>query len=291
MSSIGQLIFIVIISNAGGEGKTLLAQLLQAIWMLAGEPVELLDGDQGNMAAKVADKNARVVGWGVNALRAPEIFEATNGSHVILDLGANSLASHREIVGLLPALRRLFADAGYRTVALMPVSTNKIGAVDAILDLEPKIVDFETLFVRVNRDNSNSFDPGLEGRSSVDVGHLRPGFQKLIRSPGASIFSVASTPPPAHCVAGAYVADWMRRFAAQSPIVDLIGDKANPKLDEKSRQRPGPIRFPVMSLLDTTNDALIENQRKSRILSAIDRYGWNSHGLTEVVSMLGQRRL
>lgn len=62
MSGIIPLIFAVIVSNAGGEGKTMLAQLLQALWILAGEHVELLDGDQGNMAAKVADRNARVVG-------------------------------------------------------------------------------------------------------------------------------------------------------------------------------------------------------------------------------------
>lgn len=291
MNGIIQLIFVVIVSNAGGEGKTMLAQLLHALWTLAGEPVELLDGDEGNMAAKVADQNARPLGWGVKAIRAPEIFAALKGGHVILDLGANSLASHREIVGLLPALRQLFAEAGYRTVALMPVSTNKLGAVEAIVELEPKIDGFETMFVRVNRDGSNIFDPGLEGRHSVDVGHLRPGFQNFVRGPGGSIARAVSDPPADHGIAAAHVADWMRRFAVQPPIVDLIGDGPMLKLDEVRPERPASLRFQVMTLADTTDRALTENQRRSRILTAIDRCGWTASGLGEVASLISQGRL
>lgn len=179
MSNLTTLLFIVIVSNAGGEGKTLLAQLTQALLQLADEPVIMLDGDAGNQAARVADDNAKVVGWGVDAIKARDILAATRDAHVIFDLGANSLASAREIAELLPALRAAYAEAGYRTVAFLPVSTNKLGAVEAIKTLAPKIEGFEKLFVKVNRDGSRAFGGTLEGDDVVAVGHLRPGFRPI----------------------------------------------------------------------------------------------------------------
>jgi len=170
MSNLTTLLFIIIVSNAGGEGKTLLAQLIQALLQLAGEPVIMLDGDAGNKAAWVADDNAKVVGWGVDAIKATDILAATQGSHVILDLGANSLASAREIVDLVPALRKTYAGAGYRTIAFLPVSTNKLGAVAAIKALAPKIAGFEKVFVKVNRDGSRAFSGELEGNDVVEMG-------------------------------------------------------------------------------------------------------------------------
>ena len=291
MDPLTQLIFIVIVSNAGGEGKTMLAQLLYALWGLIGEPTALLDGDPGNMAARVAEKEARVVGWGVGPSIAPKIFQATQGGHVILDLGANSLASHREIVDLLPALRETFAKANYRTIALMPVSTNKLGAVEAIKGLEQKIEGFETLFVRVNRDGSNTFDKGLEGQRSVDVGHLQPGFQNYVRGPGVSMVQSVVSPPPEYKLASNYVADWMRHFAAQQEVIEFMGDRALRRLDDLHPQRGAHLRLVVNNLANTKNASLVANQRKSGILNAIDQHGWNANGIVNVLAMFQRGEL
>jgi len=283
MNSITKLIFLVIVSNAGGEGKTLLAQLMQALWQLLGQPVHVLDGDPGNKAAKVADDTARVVGWGVDAMKADHIVAATAGQHVILDMGANSLASAREIVDLLPALQRAYAAAGYRTIAFMPVSTNKIGSVDAIKDLAPKIQHFKKLFVKVNRDGSGTFDEGLGTANAVNVDYLAPGFQNYVRGPGVSLAKGVSTPPAGYNLAARYVAEWMRSFVTQASVHDVLGDVAalapcDPPL--------GLLRFKVLRLEDATDGALRENVRKSRILTAIDTAGWTGGGLREVVSLI-----
>lgn len=283
MNPITTLIFLVIVSNAGGEGKTLLAQLMQALWQLLGRPVLLLDGDPGNKAAKVADSTAKVVGWGVDALKADEIVATTAGHNVILDLGANSLASAREIVDLLPALQRAYAAAGYRTIAFMPVSTNKIGSVGAIQRLALKVVQFEKLFVRINRDGSGTYDAGLAATDVIDVGHLPPGFQNYIREPGRSLATSVSSPAKSYGIAATFVADWIRTFANQEAVHALVGDV--PILIEYEPP-PGQLRFNVKRLEDATDEALTRNLYRSRILAAIDESGWTADGLRKVATMI-----
>lgn len=284
MSDLTKLLFIVIVSNAGGEGKTLLAQLIQALLQLAGEPVIMLDGDAGNQAAKVADADAKVVGWGVDAIKARDILAATSHAHVILDLGANSLASAREIVELLPALRGAYAEAGFRTVAFLPVSTNKLGAVEAIKTLAPKIEGFEKLFVKVNRDGSRAFGGTLEGSDVVEVGHLRPGFQAYIRQPGRTIATAVSHPTPGFGLAAVQVAEWMRDFAAQPPVLDLLGP-VPVSLDRHERpvEIPG---FAVNVIEHATDAALAENIRRTRVTQAIAQAGFTPEGLRKVATLL-----
>lgn len=284
MSNLTTLLFIVIVSNAGGEGKTLLAQLIQALLQLAGEPVIMLDGDAGNQAAKVADANAKVVGWGVDAIKARDILAATSHAHVILDLGANSLASAREIVELLPALRDAYADAGYRTVAFLPVSTNKLGAIEAIKTLAPKIEGFEKLFVKVNRDGSRAFGGTLEGSDVVEVGHLRPGFQAYIRQPGQTMATAVSHPAAGFGLAAVQVAEWMREFAVQLPVLDLLGS-APAILDrhEHPVEIPG---FAVNVIEHATDAALAENIRRTRVMQAIVQAGFTPEGLRKVATLL-----
>ena len=288
MNPITTLVFLVVVSNAGGEGKTLLSQLMQALWQLLDQPVHLLDGDPGNKAAKVADDTVKVVGWGVDAMKADEIVAATAGHHVILDLGANSLASAREIVDLLPALQRAYARAGYRTIAFMPVSTNKIGSVGAIQTLASKVMQFDKLFVRINRDGSGTYDAGLTATDVIDVGHLSPGFKNYVRQPGTSLASSVSNPATGYGIAATFVAAWMRTFATQPAVRALVGDV--PVLIDYEPPA-GELRFGVARLRDATDNALRTNIRRSRILTAIDAAGWTADGLRKVATMIELRNI
>jgi len=284
MSNLTRLLFIVIVSNAGGEGKTLLAQLIQALLQLADEPVIMLDGDAGNQAARVADDNAKVVGWGVDAIKARDILAATRDAHVIFDLGANSLASAREIAELLPALCEAYAEAGYRTAAFLPVSTNKLGAVEAIKTLAPKIEGFEKLFVKVNRDGSRAFGGTLEGDDVVEVGHLRPGFQAYVRGPGQTMANAVSQPPAGFGLAAVQVAEWMRDFAVQPPVLDLLGP-VPAVLDRHERPVDVP-GFSVSVIEHATDAALAENIRRTRIMHAIAQAGFTPEGLRKVAALI-----
>lgn len=274
-----QNIFIAIVTNAGGEGKTLLAQVFQALLKIGGRSVEVLDGDHGNLAAKVADQDAKVLGWGVQKSKAPDIVAATRGSDVILDLGANSLASNREIVELLPALRDEYAAAGYRTIAFLPFSTNKIGSVAAIRELEPKILGFEKLFVRVNRDGSGTFDGELDGADIVELGHFAPGLQNLVRGPGGSISKTVLDPPANFHVAAGYVAEWLLNFVDQRPIADLLGRETGARLRSLHPGERSQLRFRIQALWQATDDQIAEYVLHTSILNALDQYGWSAAGL------------
>lgn len=290
MDELSALVFVVIVTNAGGEGKTLLARLMKALWVLLGRTVEILDGDPGNFTARITELGVKVLGWGVGAYRARDIVAATRGHNVILDMGANGLASMSEIVDLLPALQKEYAAAGYRTVALLPVSTNKAGAVEAITELAGKIDDFEKLYVTVNRDGSNTFEKGLEGREVVHVEHLAPGFQNYLNGPGKSLVQSVTEPPSGFKVAAAFVADWMRKFAVQSGVQKIVGDVL-PILDRHAPDAPPSIRFTVPTLAQATDEALDRNAYKSRIMDAIDEDGWTEDGLIAVAHKLGSGRI
>lgn len=276
--------FVLIVSNAGGEGKTLLAGLVKALFELAGDPVELLDGDAGNGAARVADSAARSVGWGVGALTAPDILKACRGHHVILDLGANSLASQREIVELVPALREVFGGAGYRTVAFLPVTPNKHGSVDAIINLAAKLPDFEKFFIRNDRDGSGDFHGMPSAPNVVDVDYLRPGFIQYIHGPGQSMSKAVCSPPEGYRIAARYVAEWMRDFARAPALAGMFAPSLQ-RLDSVPRPT-SPLAMTVPKLASASDAALRENTRKSQVLRLIRERGWHARGLREVADEL-----
>ena len=284
MDSTTILLFIVIVTNAGGEGKTMLGQLIRALLELAGEPVYVLDGDAGNRAAKVADDTAVTLGWGAKAMVSEAIVAASSGNHVILDLGANALASAREIADLLPALRTRFAEAGYRTVALMPVSTNKVGAVEAIKELAPNLLGFEKLFVQVNRDGSDHYAGNWPEATTLRVGHLYPGFQMLIREPGMSLVRIVTDPPQDRQLAAAYIARWMRNFADQTAAKDLLG--GTPPALASFGTDPGALRVVINSLEMTTDSQLMKYLNVTRINDLLNEHGWTAVGLRNVADQI-----
>jgi len=286
MSPIQQLIFALVATNAGGEGKTMLAHLLHALWIIAGQPVELLDGDAGNYAARSTVKNARSVGWGVGATYAPQIVGALEGSHSVVDLGANAYASMREIVELLPALRDGFVDIGYRPVAFLPISTSKIAAGGALLALGAKIQGFDQIYVRVDRDQSGNFDPTFNAPVVVDLGHLAPGLQQYIRGPGRSMAEAVMNPPPGYHIAATHVAYWMLDFLQQPPIAAIFGTRPAEVLLAAYPDEPPYIGYQILQLEDTTDKALTEKARRTTILSAIERNGWTAEGLRVVATLM-----
>ncbi|MFN3474422.1 MAG: hypothetical protein ACK4ZW_10305 [Blastomonas sp.] len=286
MSPFQQFILALIVTNAGGEGKTMLAQLLHALWIIANQPVGLLDGDAGNHAARSSVKNAKSVGWGVNATFAPQIVSAMKGSHTIVDLGANTFASMREIVELLPALRDGFVDLGYRPVAFLPISTNKIAASGSLLELGAKLEGFDQIFVRVNRDLSGNFDPAFDAQVVVDLGHLAPGLQQYVRGPGRSLAEAVMNPPPGYSLAAAHVAYWMLDFLQQHPIAAIFGTRPAEALLAAYPEEPPFIAYQILQLADATDEALAEKASRTRILFAVETHGWTADGLRVVATLM-----
>jgi hypothetical protein len=280
-------LFLVSMSNSGGEGKTLLALLLVAFLCLEEEAVRVFDADMGNWSIRQQTNDTKSIGWGVQTLMAGTIADTAIGAHAVLDLGANALASATEIAKMVPELQTVFAERGYQGIAFIPVSTNKTGAVGAALALSESrdLEGFRKIFVRVDRDGSASFDAEIGGQEVVDLGHLSTGFQQYFRGPGDGLVNAILDPPAGFREASLHVAAWMRDFAEQDQISALF-----PRAVDVLRSLPEPtheLRMTVPDLVHAKDKSLAFNGRRTKIINLLDQHGWTPDGLRMAAESIG----
>ncbi|MEL7737484.1 hypothetical protein AAG614_03810 [Citromicrobium bathyomarinum] len=284
MTSIRQLLFIVIVTNAGGQGKTTLARVIKTLLELAEEPVQLLDSDAGNAAAKVIDASAKKIGWGVDTIVAPEIVADCEGQHVVLDLGANALASAREIALLLPELCKLFAAAGYRNIAFLPVTPNKPGATEAVLHLADQLPAMDKIFVRNDIDNSGQFEVLPANVNVVDLEHLAPGIMAYVNEGGLTFREAIQSPASDREKAARMIAKWLRNFASATARYGCFL-KSGMRL-QAFPAPDGHVSFSIKTAAMATDRALANNQQKSRVLALLNAHGWDAQGLRKAADEL-----
>lgn len=254
-------LLILILTDAGGEGKTTIALLIRALLDLMGEPVGFLDADAGNYSGSIQLQNGgtgaslKTLNWQVSQGAASRILADHLGGHMIFDTGANTSASGQEIIKLFPALQAQAKAAGYRTIAVMPVSTNKPGAVGALTALAANYPGWEYLFVRVNRDGSAAFEDGLDLTRTVDLRHLQTGYQAYVRAAGGLVGAVRS-PLPNFGYAADHVADWMSAFASQPLVIDVFGRGPITALAALGRAKPLHTAVTAFELEDVTDRSL-----------------------------------
>ena len=174
------LLFVLIITNAGGEGKTTLTLLLRAILDLAGIDSLGIDADQGNWALKNrsgGDIATDLLAWAPRSGAAEKIVSKASGKSILMDTGANMMAAGQPIGELVIDLQKRFADQGYRTAAFIPLSPNKSGAAEGVNILSDRISDFEKFIVFNHRDQSGNFGSGRSDVAAITVSHLQPGLQ------------------------------------------------------------------------------------------------------------------
>lgn len=279
-----QLIFAIVVTNAGGEGKSLFAQLFKAMLLLAGLPVEIIDGDVGNKSTRMADPTALSLGYGLSLDTAIRIVADTSGSNVVLDLGANAMASgqYHEFIF---ELQRLFSAEGYRCVAFLPVTPHKTGAVGAVKLLGSKLNGFEQVYVRNDKDGSGKFDGDFVGETTIDVGYMMPGIIEYMKRNGATIYSSIMAPPAGYVMASHVVANWAAGCFRSSEFLRGLLPRAGEKL-QSFPARVSPLTYVVRSMSDATDSELQENARRSVILQQIDRGGFTSDALRSVAKKM-----
>lgn len=279
-------LFIIIVSNAGGQGKTTLARLLKALFEINGEPVQLLDADAGNSAAMIVDPTSAKVGWGVQSIVNPDIVRAYRGKHVILDLGANTMASAREIADAIPDLIREFENAGYHSLALLPVTPNKPGAADAVVKLGRQLPAENKWLVLNDSDGTGNFEKGEFPFPIAKLENLMPGLVAYVNDTSSRSFGDAAiSPSNDRQIAARHIAKWMGDFAKQLPFQEIFG-RSTRVLD----QIPSPTKtiFRVMKPESTTDTMMTINERRSLITAGLNKYGWHASGLRQVAQQIDQ---
>lgn len=268
-----QRLFIIIVSNAGGQGKTTLARLFKALLEMGGRPVQILDGDAGNAAISVIDPTAARLGWGVQSTVNAEIVEAFKDRDVILDLGANTMASAREIVDMLPELIAAFEAAGHHTLAVFPVTPNKAGAAGALERLTQLFPAQNKLVVLNDADGSGNFEPLDVPLPVARLAQLAPGFMGYVDTLSSGSLNEAVISPAAdRQIAAQHIAKWMRGFGKDLPFQSVFGS-AIKMLGQIAE--PDKIRFKLDKVASTTDEQLLEAVRKTNIIDLLDQHGWD----------------
>ena len=282
-------IFIIVLINAGGEGKTTLTLLIRALFQLAEREHLLLDSDHGNFALKSRygdDLMTKALGWNVGPETAPTIVATAKGLPVLMDAGASMLASQREIVDLLPRLRNKFADSGYRTVALIPISTNKIGAAGALKGFASKLGNFEKIVVKNDRDGSNEFEVLPKEYPLICIPQLEPGLNAYLFRSRRDIADVVTNPEQGYIKASAHIAQWIRTFASDPQVQNLLGLELCESAIRRLPPAPSESHFPF-STYSHVNDEFIEKHKHIfPIADLIYRFGWNAGGLRQAADVL-----
>ena len=287
--AISPLVAISSLSNAGGEGKTTIALAAEAALDLLGRAPQLVDIDQGMGSLAFQRADAKSLDWTWDEPKAPAVIERLRDRDVIFDFGANALASSAPVVRLYGKVCDALADAGFRRVALVPISTNKPGAVGAAKDIIRAFSHMECHPVLVNRDGSGHYDGDVSDLPAIGMPYLDPVLQEFrttLQDQNISFADALRSPPPGWVNAVDYLGMWLREFATQPVMIDILGGDVGQVLDSLGRQTRPPLRLRGLAVKHLHDDAIQDLGRLSAFTSDIQTNGvWRilaKHGLTPV---------
>ena len=275
------------ISNAGGEGKTTIAIAVDAALALLGQPAHLIDVDQGMGSLSYQRKDTKTLDWGEPPEKAEVVFKRLQDRNVVFDFGANTLASGAPVVRLYWKLCELFDAAGFRRDVFVPISTNKPGAVGAAKEIMRTCSHMNCHAVLVNRDGSNRYDEDVSMLSAIAMPHLAPALQEFrsdMQQKGLSLADLLRDPPAGWVHAVDYLGMWLREFAIQPKMIEILGGDIGPVLDQLGRRTRPTLRIRNLSV-DHLHDNVIGDMVDLGAFSSLVQRGgiWRvlyAHGLT-----------
>lgn len=212
------------LTNAGGEGKTWVSMMIQSIFQLLDEPIVVADADQGNRAARVVLGKVHLIDISEDAetSAAKLMAQVEGGESLLIDCGANALASSVNFNNVLAETAETLRDNGYTTYGLCVVSANKPGAAAALKRLASRFSPyFKMLWVFNDRDGSNHVPEGFI--ADIIVTNLDPGFVTLVHDAGG-FTPIVLHGVDGHQLSSDYISAYLWSFADQEGIRKLFGD-------------------------------------------------------------------
>jgi hypothetical protein len=275
------------VSNAGGEGKTTAAIAIEAALDLLGRPVHLVCVDEGMGSLAFQRPDAKSLSWGEPAGNAADVFERLRDRNIIFDFGANLLASGSPAVRLFWNLSELLASDGFRLAAIIPISTNKPGATGAAKLIARAFSHVESHLLLVNRDGSNNYDENTSELPTIALPHLDPvlqAYRGMLQERGMGLADAIRSPASGWTHASDYLSMWLRDFATQPKMVDLLGGDIGPVLDGLGRKARPKLRLGKLGLDGIRDETIGTMIDLSEFSSLVQQNGiWRllyKHGLT-----------
>lgn len=271
------MIIIPVATPKGGAGKTTVSEMITAGCQLGGRRVVVLDCDAGNRGylRRCGNRSAIEVSWSVDPASVHDFIAAhlTDIDVVVLDFGANLLASATSILEFLAALFQRLRSDGATVLTVAVASPNAPGTGQLIETISRNFGALgQTVVVENDADGSGAFPPRLDelGIPRVRLGPLAPGIIAARLCRAEPLANVLLKPTLGHDRAMATYAYRMLLLLKQPPLVDLVGERALACLEGLSQRAALAINYRVDTLAQAHDDVIALNEQFYWALRKLD---------------------
>jgi hypothetical protein len=276
-TNLAPLTLALVITNAGGVGKSTWAETLAAFGRLGGLDVVVADIDPGNRGFlnRSGDGSALSLDWALRSdydPTAPADPSQWYEDHLagrqlaILDTGANMLAAASPINQFIGGLILVARKKGARVIVYGVTSPNKAGS-DELVELMYQRFhrDTDVVIVQNDRDGSNSFAPSLSsiGAPIVSLPFIEPGLQEVRLRRKIPLEDVLIRPEPGYERATAMLAKRLLQAARQDSVVDVVGRGAIAALEQIATAAPSSVYYQIPRISFASNAAIGVSEKLS----------------------------
>lgn len=266
MADLTLKLLIIVLTNAGGTGKTHVTEILDCLTRFAGMSVCVVDADQGcrGYRNRNGNANATVLDWNAGATLVPAEWFARHLAHVevgIVDLGANFLSIDTPASGFLNDVVEIAHGQNIRTVFLPIDAPDKAGARGLAERLYAQFSNrFEVFLVRNdNRGTGNFGTARLIDPPTLTIPYLDAGYESVRLRHQRRLDEVIGAPESGYAMASAAMAYRLLQVARDPIVEKLLGTAMRMPLEAAAQGRPGPLRFVVATPADARDEKLRAN--------------------------------
>lgn len=257
---------IVIQSEKGGCGKTTIADAISAGLQAAGHAVLNVDADDGNrgLSRRTGKFSTCGLEWQTPAQEVDQWLDQNLGDNefLLIDCGANLLASNAPITRFLDGLLRRVLEYGGAVHPLAVASTNCPGTARLTRNMRDAFEDYGNVrLILNNQDGSNAFElsPIALGIKSATFPHIPGGIMAARLLSAQPLLEVLQTPPEGYTAAMSWIAHAVSDFLKQPILAEIVGSNASDLVNALATTSCGPLWFAVKTLQLASDEALLAN--------------------------------
>lgn len=257
---------ILVQAEKGGVGKTTIVDALAADLQAINSKVLVVDCDDDNsgFVRRSGMEGTVALPWATGPDDAPGWCDRSFSENdvIIIDCGANLLASARPVNGFLGELVLRVAEQGGIITPFAVTSTNAPGVDRLALHMRDMYSTLgKVCLVQNNQDGSGAFPASLTtlGLPTARFNHISPGIMAARLLSERPLLAILKAPPENHSIAMGCLARIVADFLNQPPIAALLTPAAAEAVRALSGRALGPFQRTVTSLRSATDAALRAN--------------------------------
>lgn len=256
----------IVQAEKGGVGKTTIVDALAAGLQAINTRVLVVDCDDGNSGylRRSGPEGAIPLPWATGPEAAAEWCERhfKENDIIIIDCGANLLASAQPVTKFLGELILKVADRGGTIAPIAIASTNAPGVDRLVLHMRDTYSAFgKVCLVQNDQDGSGAFPTSLAtlGLPTARFPYIGPGIMAARLLSRRPLLRTLQEPPEDYAIALGYMARHVARFLETAAISALLTPAAAQAIHALSDKAAGHLEMVVPHLKAATDSALRAN--------------------------------